>query len=440
MRRSVSRIRPSSSRSAFSRSSRWRLELLDVLERLLVLVLRERVDRADLLAAALQPLDAGLELRALGLGERLGGRLGLEAEPLGEAAELRRASRGASRACWARTSPRVTSSPRCLQPRVDLRLAGGAGAQLAGQPLAGRAVGLQLGAERLGLRGDRAAGVLERGREPLRGGRSAASRASAGLVERDPAGALGRARAPRARRAGARWRSRPAAARGARRRGPRRASCGAGRSASGRGARPRRPRRGRGRRRGRRARPRRGRVSASATARVAASTARARHARPARPSRPRRRARRAGCARRAPGPRRRRGPGAARACAADQTRTGARDRDAGEAGGSVVERLDDPDVREQRGRRAGARRGVGVEPGRGSSRRPHGGHRGRGSAGAGRRRPVVSSAASGRLGGRDQRRASVLARAVEQRARPRRRRRPRRPAGAGRARRSSASS
>ena len=68
MRRSVSRIRLWSSRSAVSRSCALGLELLDVLERLLVLGLRERVDGAELLAAALQALDAGVQRGALVLG------------------------------------------------------------------------------------------------------------------------------------------------------------------------------------------------------------------------------------------------------------------------------------------------------------------------------------------------------------------------------------
>ena len=90
-------------------------ELLDVLERLLVLLLRERVDRAELLAAALEALDAGGERVALAVGERLGRRLGREPELLGERARAgARRPAAWSRACCARTSPRVTSSPRCL--------------------------------------------------------------------------------------------------------------------------------------------------------------------------------------------------------------------------------------------------------------------------------------------------------------------------------------
>ena len=80
MRRSVSRI------SALELAQRGlevlalALELLDVRDRLLVLVLRERVDRAELLAAALQALDAARRARrARSSGSGSLGRLGLEA-------------------------------------------------------------------------------------------------------------------------------------------------------------------------------------------------------------------------------------------------------------------------------------------------------------------------------------------------------------------------
>src|SRR5688572_16956063 len=63
-------------------------ELLDVLERLLVLLLRQRVDRAELLATALQALDPGAERAALRVGERLCRRFGGEPELLGERGQL----------------------------------------------------------------------------------------------------------------------------------------------------------------------------------------------------------------------------------------------------------------------------------------------------------------------------------------------------------------
>ena len=64
-----------SSRSAVSRSSRWRLHLLDVLDGLGVLLLGKRVDRAELLAPARQALDARAQRRRLLLAERLRNRL-----------------------------------------------------------------------------------------------------------------------------------------------------------------------------------------------------------------------------------------------------------------------------------------------------------------------------------------------------------------------------
>src|SRR5688500_3646380 len=64
------------------------LELLDVLNRLLVLPLGERVDWAELLAPALEPLDARLERLALLGGERLRRRLCLQPESTGDRAQL----------------------------------------------------------------------------------------------------------------------------------------------------------------------------------------------------------------------------------------------------------------------------------------------------------------------------------------------------------------
>ena len=272
MRRSVSRIRPAQLAQGVLEVLALALELLDVRERLLVLVLRERVDRAELLAAALQALDPALQVRALGLGQRLGGRLGLEAQALGEAAELRAGVAGGVARLLGADLAAGDGLAALLQARVDLRLAGGARAQLAGQLLARRAVGLQLGAERLGLGGDRAA-RLPRARPRAAPRRGAAPRRARGAPRRARSGARARpARAPPARRAASRWRSRPAAARGARRRGPRRAvlrrwsiSQRAWRSASAASSRARAAARAA---RSASSRP----LSASATARVAAST------------------------------------------------------------------------------------------------------------------------------------------------------------------------
>ena len=65
------------------------LELLDVRERLVVLLLGQRVDRAELLAPAREALDARAQLLGL-LGARAPRSAGSagEPEPLGERAEL----------------------------------------------------------------------------------------------------------------------------------------------------------------------------------------------------------------------------------------------------------------------------------------------------------------------------------------------------------------
>ncbi len=77
-----------SSRSAVSRSFALALELLDVRHGLLVLGLRQRVDGADLLASAGQPLKPARQRLALLRGELRGGGLGFELEAAGEAGQL----------------------------------------------------------------------------------------------------------------------------------------------------------------------------------------------------------------------------------------------------------------------------------------------------------------------------------------------------------------
>src|SRR5262249_30027295 len=66
-----------------------RLELLDVLERLLVLGLRERVHRAELLAAALQALELLVQVVTLSLVKRGLGRLRFEPKLLRQGGERR---------------------------------------------------------------------------------------------------------------------------------------------------------------------------------------------------------------------------------------------------------------------------------------------------------------------------------------------------------------
>src|SRR5690349_12477009 len=102
------------------------LELLHVLDRLAVLGRRERVDRPELLAPAGEALDARVDGSALVVWERRLGGLGGKAEPAGHAAQLRfgvgRAVAGALRLDLA---ARDALGAR-LQPRLDLRLLGGA--------------------------------------------------------------------------------------------------------------------------------------------------------------------------------------------------------------------------------------------------------------------------------------------------------------------------
>ena len=89
MRRSVSLIRLSSSASAVSRSRALGLELLDVRHGLLVLLLGQRVDRAELLAPAREPLDPGAAApRARSSGSGSLGAARLEAEPAGDLGQL----------------------------------------------------------------------------------------------------------------------------------------------------------------------------------------------------------------------------------------------------------------------------------------------------------------------------------------------------------------
>ena len=146
------------------------LELLDVLDRLGVLLLGERVDGPELLAPALQALDATREVGALGVGQRLAGGLGLESEPAGQPLELRaRVAVPVARLLRLHLGARdllAAGLQACLDADLLLR----AGAQLGGEALARVAVGDQLGVERLHARVRCALGRCERGGEPLGGG------------------------------------------------------------------------------------------------------------------------------------------------------------------------------------------------------------------------------------------------------------------------------
>ena len=146
------------------------LELLDVLDRLRVLLLGERVDGPAArcgAAAARSALQVGaLGWSGSGSAAGSGSRPSLPAEPL----QLRARVACPSRACWARTSPRVTSSPCAFSRAWTWTSSLRERAQLAREPLAGVAVGDELGVEHLDARLHRALGGLQRGDEP-RGGR-----------------------------------------------------------------------------------------------------------------------------------------------------------------------------------------------------------------------------------------------------------------------------
>jgi hypothetical protein len=81
-----------------------RLQVLHVRLRLGVLLLGERVDRAELLAAATRAARSGPPGSRGPRRKRLGRRLGLEAEALGELGQPGLASARASRDRWAATS------------------------------------------------------------------------------------------------------------------------------------------------------------------------------------------------------------------------------------------------------------------------------------------------------------------------------------------------
>ena len=378
MRRSVSRIRPCSSRSAISRSCALAFELLDVLERLLVLLLGERVDRAELLAPPLQALDARRAApRAPGRGAaRPPPRARARASAPAGGARVS-ASCAWSRACCARTSPRVTSSPRCLR-RAWTRDSSPAHSRSSAASFSPAARSAASSASSASTRVRMAApAALQRGREAL-GDRPQPLVAlePAALVPEPPLalgalalGALGQPLLGPDRRLELRaaLRARPLVGRRAPLRDhPARMALGL---------------------RGLVARPRGGpRLAVGRVARGiglgdrGAARSRPRPARPARPgrrARPARSALRAGCARLST-----RSSPPAETCrssrvAGDQTRPSASDGDAAEAGIEPLDGLDDPHVGEQRGgepprRRVARRADVRREP-----RRAGGGSSGR---------------------------------------------------------------
>ena len=123
-------------------------------ERLVVLLLGQRVDRAELLAAARRAARcARAAAAASSSAERLLGGLGGQAEPLGERAQLLVGLGGlVARLLGADLGLRDRLVARA-QAALDLGLLLRAGAQLGGDALALGAVGGELGLERLELRG-----------------------------------------------------------------------------------------------------------------------------------------------------------------------------------------------------------------------------------------------------------------------------------------------
>src|SRR4051812_31965930 len=138
------------------------LELLDVLEGLLVLLLRERVDRAELVAAALQALEPRVERLALAAGQRGGRRRRLEAELAREAREVLLRRLGLVAGALGRDLAARDLLAALPEPLVPARLLGRALPQLRGQLVGGGAIGGELGLEHLDAGPDHLAGRLQR--------------------------------------------------------------------------------------------------------------------------------------------------------------------------------------------------------------------------------------------------------------------------------------
>ena len=139
-----------------------RLELLHVRHGLVVLLLGERVHRAELLAPPHQALHAGEQRLALLVGQRLGGGLRLEPEaarqlaqvPLGVRGRVAHLLRGHLRARH--------GLAHALQPALELGLLLRAGLEGGGGFLARGGPGVELHLKRVAPRRDRVARALER--------------------------------------------------------------------------------------------------------------------------------------------------------------------------------------------------------------------------------------------------------------------------------------
>ena len=138
------------------------LELVDVLERVLVLALGQRVHRAELLAAARDPLELALDLLALLVAERLVCRADLAAEPRPDPLELARRLGAALAQVRGRDLGLGHRLARRPQPRLKLRLLARALPQLPGE-----VVGLTLAQHPALERGGALAGGVAGGRDRL---------------------------------------------------------------------------------------------------------------------------------------------------------------------------------------------------------------------------------------------------------------------------------
>ncbi len=183
-------MRPSSSASALSRSARWVSSSSTWRDSLVVLLLRERVHGAELLAAACQPLDPLGERLALLVRQRLGGGLRLEPQAAGEVVQLALRVRGGVAHLLCGHLRAGHGLARVLQPPVDHGLLLSARLQRRGGLLTGGGAGLELMAEGVAAGADRIAGTLEGdgGAIRVRGERQVAL--GAGAERREVAGAL----------------------------------------------------------------------------------------------------------------------------------------------------------------------------------------------------------------------------------------------------------
>ena len=138
------------------------LELLHVRHGLVVLLLGERVHRAELLASAHQALDPCKQRLALLVGKRLGGGLGLEAEAAGQLVQVALGVGGRVAHLLRRYLGGGHRLAGPLQATLELGLLLGAGLERSGGLVAGGGSGVELCLECIAAGGDRLACALER--------------------------------------------------------------------------------------------------------------------------------------------------------------------------------------------------------------------------------------------------------------------------------------